>query len=52
MSMSEFLVWQTRAAPLKIAQLEFQLRQIFRIDQIDLVEQHHVGEGDLFFGFR
>ena len=41
----------TRGA-VEISQLEFQLRQIFRIDQIDLVEQHHVGEGDLFFGFR
>ena len=41
----------TRGA-VQIAQLEFELGQILGIDQVDLVEQHHIGEGNLLLRLR
>ncbi len=36
----------------QVPQFIFQLRQVFGIYEVDLVEQHHVGESDLFLGLR
>src|SRR4029077_14809267 len=33
----------------EVANFVFELRQIFGVDEVDLVEQHHVGESNLLF---